>query len=193
MNKNKMRIICVNTGTKFESWYVDNLKHMIDSFSNLEYDKFEVITKTLYGGVYDKLQIFDKFRDGQNLYFDLDVVITGDCNQFVKKDFTLCKAWWRAPKHTPLNSSIMSWYGDRSDIFKLFKKDFKQMYHKGIDQYIYKNIKYNCYSTGYCSFQTVKKETNEYQVYFFNQNYKHMRWRKWCQAYLLSQTMLESY
>ena len=65
-----MRIICVNTGTKFESWYVDNLKHMIDKFSNLKYDKFEVITDTIYGGVYDKLQMFDLFKDGQNLYFD---------------------------------------------------------------------------------------------------------------------------
>ena len=90
-----MRIICVNTGTKFESWYVDNLKHMIDKFSNLKYDKFEVITKVVYGGVYDKLQMFDLFKDGQNLYFDLDVVITGDCNKFLKKDFTLCRAWWR--------------------------------------------------------------------------------------------------
>ena len=127
-----MRIICVNTGTKFESWYVDNLKHMIDNFSNLQYDKFEVITEILYGGVYDKLQIFDKFREGQNLYFDLDVVITGDCNQFVKKEFTLCKAWWRKPYHTPLNSSIMSWYGDKSDIFKGFKKHFKKIYYRGI-------------------------------------------------------------
>ena len=40
----------MNTGTKFESWYVDNLKHMIDKFSNLKYDKFEVITKVVYGG-----------------------------------------------------------------------------------------------------------------------------------------------
>ena len=102
-----MRIICVNTGTKFESWYVDNLKHMIDKFSNLKYDKFEVITKVVYGGVYDKLQMFDLFKDGQNLYFDLDVVITGDCNKFLKKEFTLCRAWWRKPFHTPLNSSIM--------------------------------------------------------------------------------------
>ena len=188
-----MRIICVNTGTKFESWYVDNLKHMIDNFSNLQYDKFEVITETLYGGVYDKLQIFDKFREGQNLYFDLDVVITGDCNQFVKKEFTLCKAWWRKPYHTPLNSSIMSWYGDKSDIFKGFKKHFKKIYYRGIDQYIYNNISYTCYSKGYCSYQTVKKDIKKYQVYLFNQNHRHMRWRNWCQKYLLSRVMLEHY
>ena len=58
---------------------------MIDNFSGLEYDTFEVLTESKYGGVYDKLQMFDKFRTGQNLYFDLDVVITGDCNKFLKK------------------------------------------------------------------------------------------------------------
>ena len=188
-----MRIICVNTGTKFESWYVDNLKHMIDKFSNLKYDKFEVITKVVYGGVYDKLQMFDLFKDGQNLYFDLDVVITGDCNKFLKKEFTLCRAWWRKPFHTPLNSSIMSWYGDKSSIFKLFTEDYKQIYHRGIDQYIYKNIKYNCFTDGYCSFHTIKKPSQDYQVYLFNQHHKHMRWSNWCQKYLLSQSVSEQY
>ena len=80
-----LRIICVNTGAKFENWYVDNLKHMIDNYSNLQYDSFEVVNNLKFGGVYDKLQMFKLFRDGQNLYFDLDVIITGDCNKFVKK------------------------------------------------------------------------------------------------------------
>ena len=85
-----MRIICVNSGDKFAPWYVDNLKYMIDTYSNLKYDEFEIITDTLYGGVYDKLQMFDRFREGQNLYFDLDVVIRGDCSQFVRKNFSVC-------------------------------------------------------------------------------------------------------
>ena len=28
--------------------HVDNLKHMIDNYSNLKYDKFEVITENRY-------------------------------------------------------------------------------------------------------------------------------------------------
>ena len=39
-----LRVIAVNTGTKYSQWYVDNLKHMIDTYSNLNYNKFEVIT-----------------------------------------------------------------------------------------------------------------------------------------------------
>ena len=54
-----MRVIAVNTGDKFDQWYTDNLKYMIDNYSNLNYDKFEVIDEEIYEGVFDKLQKFD--------------------------------------------------------------------------------------------------------------------------------------
>ncbi len=73
-----MRIICVNTGEKYNQWYTDNLKYMIDNCSGLQYDSFEIINWEIYGGVYDKLQMFDRFKDGQNIYFDLDILIKGD-------------------------------------------------------------------------------------------------------------------
>ena len=28
----KMRVICVNTGNKYDQWYTDNLKHMVDIY-----------------------------------------------------------------------------------------------------------------------------------------------------------------
>ena len=58
--RNKMRIICCRFGDKFTQWHVDNLKHMIDNYSNLKYDKFEVITENRYDdekGVLNKLNI----------------------------------------------------------------------------------------------------------------------------------------
>ena len=67
------RIICCRFGNKFTQWHVDNLKHMIDTYSGIEYDKFEVIEGDLYGNWYNKFQMYDKFRDGENLYFDLDM------------------------------------------------------------------------------------------------------------------------
>ena len=42
-----------------------------------------VIENEKYGGVYDKLQMFNLYKDGQNIYFDLDVLIKGDCNKFL--------------------------------------------------------------------------------------------------------------
>ena len=44
-----MRIICCRFGDKFTQWHVDNLKHMIDTYSGIKYDKFEVIEKDFYG------------------------------------------------------------------------------------------------------------------------------------------------
>ena len=41
-----MRIICCRFGKKFTQWHVDNLKHMIDEYSGLKYDSFEVIDKS---------------------------------------------------------------------------------------------------------------------------------------------------
>ena len=82
-----MRVICVNTGTKYSEWFVDNLKHMIDTYSNLKYDSFEVIRDDIYDderGVFNKLLMFKYFTDDQNIYFDLDMLIKGDCNHFFR-------------------------------------------------------------------------------------------------------------
>ena len=171
-----LRVICVRTGDKFDKWYEDNLKYMIDTHSNLNYDEFVVIRDENYDGVFNKLQMFDRYRDGQNIYFDLDTIITGDCIHLLRKDFTVCLAWWRKVYHTPLNSSIMSWQGDRSDIFDLFNKDpemFMMKYDKGMDQYLWENIDYKLFTKEdrYCSIQTVPDLSEEYSVYLFNQSH----------------------
>ena len=59
-----MRIICCKFGNKFTDWHVDNLKHMIDKYSGLKYDSFEVITDNPYNNVFNKLQMYSKFKDG---------------------------------------------------------------------------------------------------------------------------------
>ena len=45
-----LRVIIVNTGNKFSNWYTDNLKYMIDKYSNLNYDKLEIIDEEIYWG-----------------------------------------------------------------------------------------------------------------------------------------------
>jgi hypothetical protein len=84
-----MRIICCRFGNKFTQWHVDNLKHMIDEYSGLKYDSFEVIEDDLYGNWFNKFQMYDRFRDGENLYFDLDMIIYNKLPNLVRKDFTL--------------------------------------------------------------------------------------------------------
>ena len=53
-----LRVIAVRTGTKYSQWYVDNLKNMIDNYSNLKYYRFEVLNENNYETVYNKLNMF---------------------------------------------------------------------------------------------------------------------------------------
>lgn len=186
-----LRVIAVRTGTKYNQWYEDNLKHMIDKYSGLDYDEFVVIRDDIYDdetGVFNKLQMFDRFKDGQNIYFDLDMLIKGDCNHFLKKDFTVLHAHWREAYHTPLNSSIISWKGDASYVTKPFHNSDKEIlftkYYRGMDQYIYENVKHDTYkeTDGYVSFQTVTEETDA-PVYLFNQRYKELANKDWYTKY----------
>ena len=86
-----MRVICVRTGNKFDQWYENNLKYMVDKYSNLQYNEFAVIREGQYEGVFNKLHMFEQFKDGQNIYFDLDVLIKGDCNKFLSKSLCVCR------------------------------------------------------------------------------------------------------
>jgi hypothetical protein len=200
------RIICVCTGDKFHPWFVDNLKYMIDTHSGIEYDEFEVITDNPYNGVFNKLLMFDKFRDGSNLYFDLDIVITGKVSNLFRNDLTLLHAWWRDVWHTPLNSSIISWMGDQSHIHDTFAKDKDEFIaeysgwfgletaKKGMDEYIYKHIlSYETYGKVCCSIKNleqpwgIKKE--DYNIWLFNQRHFYMTddgWPTWWKDYFLS-------
>ena len=183
------RVICVRTGEKYNQWYEDNLKHMIDTYSGLEYDSFEVIRNNEYDlQVFNKLQMFDRYRDGTNIYFDLDVLIKGDCNKFLRNELTVCHAWWRKAWHTPLNSSIISWSGDRSLLFKEFDSNpeyYMTLYNKGMDQYLYELRRPKTYTEGFCSFQTITEEKPEFDVYLFNQMYEYMQTQGWWQNYFL--------
>ena len=173
-------------GSKFDYWYVDNLRHMIDNFSGLEYDTFEVLTESKYGGVYDKLQMFDKFRT-RPLYFDLDVVITGDCNKFLTKNLTVCN--WREDYHSPINSNIISWRGDQSHVFELFDKikiDLRECTTEALINIYIKILTIICFTKASVLIKKLKNMINNIR-YIFNQNYEVMRWKSWCQKYLLAQ------
>lgn len=189
-----LRVICVRTGTKYNQWYEDNLKYMIDEYSGLEYDEFVCIKDDVYDdvrGVFNKTLMFDRYKDPneQNIFFDLDMLIKGDCNHFLREDFTLLHAHWRLPYHTPLNSSVMSWKGDASHVTETLHADPEYIlfkYNRGMDQYIYENVKYNTYTVddGYVSFQTELEETDA-PVYLFNQRYQELVKEDWYTKYQL--------
>ena len=186
-----MRIICCLFGDKFTQWHVDNLKHMIDTYSGLKYDSFEVITEDLYGNWYNKLQMYDKFRDGENLYFDLDMVISGELPNLIRKEFTLLDdTWWREEAHTPLNSSIVSWTGDVSHIWDKFKANdtyYLEKYNKGSDEFYYREIEYQTYDP-VCPKINMEKLNTEYNICTLGQMHHVMEkgWSGWWSPYLFN-------
>jgi len=192
-----MRIICCRFGTKFTDWHVNNLKHMIDNYSGLSYDSFEVIENDIYGNWYNKLQMYDKFRDGENLYFDLDVIIYDKLPNLIRKEFTLLDdSWWRVPAHTPLNSSIVSWTGDKSWIWDKFKSndtEYLKVYNKGSDEFYYKQILYETYDKICPSIKNyIYEKPKDYSIITLGQMHHILEegWSGWWSNYLLSQKQI---
>ena len=188
-----MRIICCRFGNKFTNWHVKNLKHMIDKYSGLSYDSFEVIENDLYGNWYNKLQMYDKFRDGENLYFDLDMIIYNKLPNLIRKDFTLLNdTWWRESAHTPLNSSIVSWTGDVSHIWNKFKSNeqhYLTTYNKGSDEFYFKEIEYNTYDNICPSIKDyVYKKPENYSIVTLGQMHHVLEkgWTGWWSNYLIN-------
>ena len=191
-----MRIICCRFGDKFTQWHVDNLKHMIDEYSGLKYDSFEVIEDDLYGNWFNKFQMYDRFRDGENLYFDLDLVIFDRLPNLIRKDFTLLDdTWWRERAHTPLNSSIVSWTGDISYVWKKFKSNeefYLKRYNKGSDEFYYKEIDYETYGPDICysikGHEYEKLGNPNYSICTLGQMHHILEqgWTGWWSKYLLA-------
>ena len=191
------RIIACRFGNKFNQWHVDNLKYMIDFHSGISYDSFEVIENDIYGNWYNKLQMYDKFRDGENLYFDLDVIIYNKLPNLIRKEFTLLDdSWWREPAHTPLNSSIVSWTGDKSWIWDKFKsndKEYLKTYNKGSDEFYYKQILYETYDKICPSIKNyIYEKPKDYSIVTLGQMHHILEegWNGWWSNYLLSQKQL---
>lgn len=192
-----LRVICVRTGDKYNKWFEDNLKYMIDIYSGLKYNEYVVIDRDLYGdelAVANKLQMFDMFRDGQNIYFDLDVIIKGDCNHFLKRDLTVAHAFWRLPYHTPLNSSVISWQGDYSYIWNNWKDnedEYLLRYNRGIDQYLYERCDVRTYHHEHDKYYSLKDTLHnreECSLVIFNQNHHQLIEQGWWNQFQLRTT-----
>jgi len=187
-----MRVICVCTGEKYTDWHVQNLKNMLDKYSGLEYNEYVVLTKDKYNGVFNKLLMFDEFRDGENLYFDLDLVIYNKIPNLIRQNVTVLHAWWREAEHTPYNSSIISWTGDQSHIYKTFLKQedyYLTKYNRGIDEFLYKEIGVDTYEPVCYSIQDKEydKKDENYSICLFNQRQHLMEegWSGWWNDYFI--------
>lgn len=134
-----MRIVCVlKTGGEFLPAHVNVLLHACRRwFRGHDFicltdapalDCKVVPFKTNLPGWWAKMELFDSFRDGETLYFDLDTIIRGGSGAFMESlaaagDFAILRDVYRGSvdKHA-MQSSLMFWRGDHSWIWESFKK-----------------------------------------------------------------------
>ena len=164
-----MEIICLKWGDKFSHNHVNRLYKMVsknyqDEFHFVCYtENKSQINKNIeirpINLDYDlekwwwKLTLFERASEKPRMFLDLDVVIQNDITHFKKycRQDKICtvKAWWKPharnckPKppgyNMDLNSSVMIWKGDLTNVWKEFYDDYNYflLKYKGIDSYLY--------------------------------------------------------
>ena len=173
------KLVLVQTGDKYDDWYKYNMLYMVSSFGCKH--STLVFREEKFDGVWNKLQIFEELTDpeARYLYLDLDTVLTKNPKSLVRDKFTLLHSWWRPQFHTPLNSSIMSWSGDMSHIYKKFMEDpeLYQLKYQGIDEFLYKEFEdqYNIYDEPVCGSYRWQGFDDRWVACLFNQRYEKMK------------------
>ncbi len=133
-----LTVWCVFWGDKYDKSYVYALKEAIENNLTVEFE-FKCITceklegiQTLnpsvsYDGWWQKIGLFAPgVAIGPSLYFDLDVVITGNLDylvEYTKHEFA-APANWAQSGHGGIQSSVMAWSGGWYHPYREFKKDF---------------------------------------------------------------------
>lgn len=146
---NKVAVVCVKYGDKYDDHYVYHLLSMIQSNTSQQFDFFCYSDRPLYfngnatyvplteslehEGVWNKLRLLDdtlldKYK--RKIYFDLDVIIQQNIDILFEmqiSNLTIIKSLWKPEtlltdkreRDTLYNSSIMVWE-DASDIHKYY-------------------------------------------------------------------------
>lgn len=81
-------------------------------------------------GWWQKLHLFEAAVTGQNLYLDLDVVVTGNLDRLLSRELSM-PANWAQSGHGGCQSSVMSWSGDYSYITRAFNPGLLDGYRAG--------------------------------------------------------------
>jgi len=123
MSEIKLRVICVlRSGGEYFPTHVHNLMKMCEE--HLPAHNFMCLTDTPeklncntvrlrgeHAGWWAKLEMFDHFTDGENLFMDLDTVLRGSCELLLAgargKPFVILRDFYRP--HGAMQSSVMYW------------------------------------------------------------------------------------
>lgn len=131
-------------GDKYHKGYVYALKEAVEKNLTIPHEFRCITTQNIpgiatvkpfvpYSGWWQKIGLFaPTIATGPSLYFDLDVVITGNIDYLV--DFTQYKlaapANWAQSGHGGIQSSVMAWHGNWFEPFEKFdyQNDSKRLW-----------------------------------------------------------------
>jgi len=132
-----LTICCVlKSGGEYGEQHAENLRLMCERWlpsipfvclTDIKSPLFECVPLTeKLPGWWSKMELFDKFRSGSWLFFDLDTIIrsrTGLVNALSGSQFHILRDFYRG-KNNPIamGSGIMAWSGDYSWIWSLFQQ-----------------------------------------------------------------------
>ena len=131
MGKMDLTVWCVCVGDKYHKGYVYALQEMVRKNLTIPHDFICITTHKLpgiqtrlppvpYQGWWSKIGLFyPKVVAGPSLYFDLDIIITGNIDYLA--DYTkyqlAAPANWAQSGHGGIQSSVMAWNGNWHDPF----------------------------------------------------------------------------
>lgn len=128
-----LTVWCVYWGAKYDKAYVYALKEAVNNnltiphnFRCITTDKLEGIDTVLpfvsYSSWWQKIGLFaPNIATGPSLYFDLDVVITGNIDYLVDYTNTFsAPANWAQSGHGGIQSSVMAWPGNWTEPYEKF-------------------------------------------------------------------------
>jgi len=128
-----LTVWCVCVGDKYSDEDVWILQRMVANNIKQPYQfkcladriipgVYSVLSKHDWPGWWSKLELFEIATEGQHLYFDLDVVITGNIDELVSKKLSMPKNWAQSG-HGGCQSSVMAWGDDYSVLSDAFQPE----------------------------------------------------------------------
>lgn len=134
--RENLKICCVlKSGGEYGEQHVENLRLMCERWipdvefvclTDIKSPLFECVSLThKLPGWWSKMELFDKFRTGLWLFFDLDTIIRKSVSlDFLSgQQFCILRDFYRG-RNNPLamGSGVMFWNGDHSWIWEAFQK-----------------------------------------------------------------------
>lgn len=166
----EINVYCVNVGNKYKPDYVYKLKSAVERHLSHKHrfycitDKPELYSFAIKSddgldGWWNKISIFK--HTGKSLYFDLDVIIHNNLNDFVSDNFKMIKPVWKNPHKAKYvsdrpdigtsftNSSVMAW-SNETKIYDKFMADpeFYMLKYDGDDRFLYHETIHETFDIG---------------------------------------------